>query len=278
MVARALDRAGSDIQVPPAGETADLVVQVVAEVVKPEDRPGARPSLSVLTKADVLRLAGDGRLEARCAQLAERLDEPVLPMSGLLAVAALDDLDAQCWAGLRTLAAHPSCLDGSFAGFLTAQLPVPVALRTRLLQVLDLFGIALGAAALRQGAGPAQVRSLWRRVSGVDAVIERLQVAGAAVRYRRMLDAVTELEAISVSDPGVGEFLVRDETVIARMATALDAVTADGLAAGPEAPLARAVYWQRHRGGPHGACASDIARGSLRLWSRAGGVARREAP
>lgn len=276
-VARALDRA-SGISVVAAGRSADLVVQVIADVVKPEDRTS--PALVVLTKADVLRLAGDARVEARCDRLADHVGVPVLPMCGLLAVAALDDLDTRCWAALRTLAAHPgglSCLDGSFDGFLGAQLPVPVAVRTQLLRVLDLFGIALGVAALRQGAGAAQVRALWRRVSGVDAVLERLLSAGAAVRYRRVLDAVTELEALAVSDPAVGDFLTRDETVIARMAAALDVVTAAGQAAGPEAPLARAVHWQRHRAGPHGACAADIARGSLRLWSRSGGAVPRES-
>jgi hypothetical protein len=63
------------------------------------------------------------------------------------------------------------------------------------------------------------------------------------------------------------------------MAAAVDVVEAAGMkvdrcqdAAGY---LRRAVSWQRYSRGPvaglHRACGADIARGSLRLWSTAGG-------
>jgi hypothetical protein len=66
-----------------------------------------------------------------------------------------------------------------------------------------------------------------------------------------VLDAVAELEALAVSGGEVGErideFLRCDDTVIARMACAIDA---------------------RDEAGPAGQQAKDIARGSLRLSSR----------
>ena len=223
------------------------------------------------------------------AQLLGLAGVEMLPMSGLLAVAALDDLDAMCAAALRELAAHPgglACLDGSFDGFLAAQLPVPVAARRRLLEVLDLFGIAVGVAALRQGGGPAQLRAVLRRISGVDAVIDRLVAAGAQVRYRRMLRRrlrtggpgrfAGRFGGRSGSGGQIRAFLSSDDTVVARMAAATEAARACGLEPGPTAPLPRAAHWQRYRrtaaSGLHRACAADIARGSLRLWSRAGGM------
>ncbi len=243
---------------------ADLEVQVIAEVVKPEDASAAQ--LVVLNKADLTGFGGAGPMaaaSARCPEFSRLLGAPVVPMSGLLAAAALGGVDAASWAALRTLAAEPDRLDG----FLTTDVPV----RRQLLATVDLFGIALAVAALRQGSGPARVRALWRRVSGVDDVVERLVAAGARARYRRVLDAVTELEVLSVGDPAIGTFLAADDTVIARMAVALDAAQEDGLAPGPSGPLQRAVHWQRYGrcapNGLHRAYGADIARGALRLWS-----------
>ncbi|GAB7143075.1 hypothetical protein [Mycobacterium riyadhense] len=277
-VARVLDRVTPGITVTPP-ERADVALYVTVEVLKPEDREALaaarRPVVVVLNKAD---LAGFGcAAQARCAQLAALIGVPVEPMIGLLAAAALDDLDAGSWAALRALAAHPGgsqCLDSGSEDFLAAQLPVPTEDRERLLQTLDLFGTALGIAAARRGKSAAQIRTLWRRVSGVDAVIDKLIAAGAEAYYRRVLRAVTELEALAVSDPDISEFLSRDDTVIARMAAAIDVVEAAGLDLGPAAPLPRAVHWHRYSGAPvcdvQRACGADIARGSLRLWSRAG--------
>lgn len=236
---------------------ADLEIQVIAEAVKPEDSvPGS--ALAVLNKADLTGFGGDGPMaaaSARCPEFAAILGVPVLPMSGLLALAALEDPGATCWAALRALAAEPA----------------PDVVPRELLAGVDLFGIALAVAALRQGNGPAQVRALWRRVSGVDEVVGRLNAAGAEARYRRVIDAVTELEALAVADPAVNAFLGADDTVIARMADALDAARACGLEAGPGEPLQRAAHWQRYsrsaRGGLYRTCGADIARGALRLWA-----------
>jgi hypothetical protein len=307
-VAHALDRAGiasgisATTRSAPPATGVDVVVYVTAEVIKPEDTEAiaaaGRPVLAVLNKADLAGSrsgrAGGGPIVAarvRCANLAALVGLPVEPMSGLLALAALDGLDGALWEALRTLAAHPggaTCLDGSFAGFLAAENPVPTDVRLRLLDTLDLFGTALGIAAARQGRTPAQVRALLRRLSGVDAVLNKISVVGAEVRYRRVLRAVAELEALAVARDQTGEaisgFLSSDDTVIARMAAAVDLAEAAGLDPGsddrddPAAHLPRAVCWQRYslgRLGPvsdlHGACGADIARGSLRLWSQARG-------
>lgn len=305
-VARALDRAGSaaGIAVSPPGcagercpdSQVDVIVYVTAEVIKPEDADAiagaGRPVLAVLNKADLAgslsgRL-GDGPITAartRCANLSVLVGVPVEPMIGLLAVAALDGLDSRLWAALEELAAHPGgavSLDGSFDGFLAANNPVPADLRLRLLDTLDLFGTALGIAAARQGRTAAQVRALLRRMSCLDAVINKLSAVGAEVRYQRVLDAVVELEALAVGEEGdrISGFLSRDDTVVARMAAAVDLAESAGLDVGPvfadrgdpAAHLPRAARWQRYSRSSvselHRACGADIARGSLRLWSQ----------
>lgn len=267
-VARALQGAGSSsgMTVTPQARAADsdvdLVVYVTVEVVKPEDREAIaatrRPVVAVLNKADLAGpLSGAGPIvmaQARCAQFSTLLGVPMESMIGLLAVAALDDLDTE--------------------------------VRLRLLDTLDLFGIALGMAAFRPGRPsrtPAQLRTLLRRVSGVDAVIDKVTAAGSEVRYRRLLDAVAELEALAaqareIGGP-IGEFLRDDDTVLARMAAAVDVALAVGLDVGPlddpAAHLPRAVRWHRYsldNGDMHRTCGADIARGSLRLWSLAGGM------
>jgi hypothetical protein len=124
-------------------------------------------------------------------------------------------------------------------------------------------------------------------MSGVDAVLNKIAVFGAEVRYQRVLAAVAELEALAVSRDEIAEsiavFLSRDDTVVARMAAAVDLADAAGLRVDPvdldrddaAAHLPRAVHWRRYSRGPvsdlHRACGVDIARGSLRLWSQACG-------
>ena len=251
-VARALHQVAVDAD-------PEVVVYVFAEVVKPEDvravaaiEAARGPVLAVLNKADVAGFAGDGPMalaRAQCEHFSALLGVPVQPMIGLLAVAAQEDV-----------------LDFSA-------------------DTLGPFGAAVAAAAFRQGKTPAELRALLRRVSGVDAVLERIVAVGAEVRYRRVLDAVAELEALAVSDGAVGEFLGRDDTVLARMAAAIDVAESAGLdleldlapcrdAAGY---LSRAARWQRYSREQASvlrrACGADIARGSLRLWSRSGGEA-----
>lgn len=306
-VARALDRAGGatgiSARVTPAPEgDADAVVHVLAEAVKPEDAQAIaefsvarRPVLAVLNKADLVGSlsgrGGDGPIaaaRARCAELSALVGVCVEPMIGVLALAALDNLDGTDWTALTALAADPAtCLDGSFAGFLAADSPVPADARRRLLDTLDLFGIALAIAAIRQGRSAAQVLTLLRRISGADVVLARVGALGAEARYQRVLAAVADLEALAAGGGRPGEriigFLSRDDTVVARMAAALDLAEAAGLDTDdegfpdmhrdPSAHLPRAVRWQRYSRGSaselHRACGADIARGSLRLWSQA---------
>lgn len=305
-VRRALDGAGRAAGIavdgPAAERDVDAVVYVITEVVKPEDTQAiasaGRPVLAVLNKADLAgSLSGRGgngpsaAARARCTELSALIGVPMEPMTGLLAVAALDDLDSAQWTALSALAAHPgtACFDGSFAAFLAADAPVPTEVRQRLLDTLDLFGTALAVAALRQGRTPAQVLTLLHRMSGVDAVLAKIGALGAEARYQRVLDAVAELEALAAGGGRLAErisgFLSRDDTVLARMAAAVDLAEAAGLEPGdpqpldahrdPSAHLPRAVRWQRYSRASaselHRACGADIARGSLRLWSQACG-------
>ncbi|MEB4209031.1 hypothetical protein [Mycobacterium sp. 94-17] len=302
-LAGAADAAGIAVVDAAPDRDADALVYVVAEVVKPEDAhaisqvsAAGRPVLAVLNKADLAgSLSGRGgdspivAARARCAKLAALIGVPMEPMNGLLAAAALDDLDSTQWTALSTLAAHPggtACFDGSFAVFLAADVPVAAEVRQRLLDTLDLFGAALAVAALRQGRTPAQVLTLLHRMSGIDGVLNSLGALGAEARYQRVLDAVAELEALAACGGRLGErisgFLSRDETVVARMAAAVDLAEAAGLDPGdqkpldahhdPSAHLPRAARWQRYSRASaselHRACGADIARGALRLWSQ----------
>jgi len=253
----------------------DVDVYVIAEVVKPEDRDAiraaARPVVAVLNKADLIATTEPGvhphgptsAARTRCARLAAHTGLPIQPVVGLLAVAALDDLlDDTLWAALQVLATRP-------AGR-------PVA--PELLDALDVFGVEQAVAAIRRGATRDQTRATLRRLSCIDDVVHAIDSVGAQVHYRRVLDAVAELETLAVSDRRIAEFLSCDDTVVARMAAAVDVVEAAGLNVdrcdSAAAYLRRAVGWQRYNHGPvaglHRACGADIVRGSLRLWSKVG--------
>ncbi len=291
-VARALNCVGVPVTVD--DEDAEVVVHVVAEALKPEDRDvlavDRRPTVIALNKADLAGFGGGGPIaaaQARCARLRALTGVPAEPLVGLLAVAAVDDhlLDDTVLAALRLLATEPADL-GSTDGFVDGAHRLSRSTRQRLLDTLDLFGIAHGVLAVRRcgpGADPASVAALLRRVSRVDVVAAAIADVGAEVGYRRVLDAVGELEALAATDDrlagAIANFLADDDTVVARMAAAVDVVEAVGItvdpADHPAAHLGRAIRWQRYSGGPvsgvHHACGADIARGSLRLWAQAGG-------
>jgi hypothetical protein len=298
-VAHALARANSVPEVitvtPPAD--ADIDVYVLAEVVKPEDHEAIaaarRPVVAVLNKADLIGTAESGRYphepasaaRRRCARLADLpglTGVPIEPVVGVLAVATLDDLvDDALWVALQQLAIQPADLS-STDSFVACEHPLPADLRRRLLETLDVFGVTAAVTAIRRGATRAQTRALLRRLSCIDDVVDEIGSVGAQVLYQRLLDAVADLEALAVSDCRVGEFLSRDETVIARMTAAVNVVEAAGTRVdrcdSAAAHLRRAVGWQRYSCGPvssmHRACGADIVRGSLRLWwSKAGNSA-----
>jgi hypothetical protein len=269
-VAHALVCEGFELTAP---ADADVQVHVLAEVVKPEDRAAidaaGRPVLAVLNKADLIATTAPGchpegptsAARARCAQLSARAGTAIEPLIGILAVAALDDAS---WRGLRALAAGHG---------------VDAAVRCQLTDTLDAFGTRQAIAAIRRGATRGDVDALLRGLSGIDAIADTIGRLGEQTRYQRMLDAVAELETMAVTDRRISEFLAHDDTVVARMMAAFQAVEAVGMRVDrgdtAAAHLRRAVYWQRYRRAPvtgaERACAADIVRGSLRLWSKVGG-------
>jgi hypothetical protein len=278
--ARALARAGElrgTIALTSRPSDADLDVYLLAEVVKPEDHAAieasGRPVLTVLTKADLIATTEAGchpqgptsAAGTRCRQLSARTGLSIEPLVGILAVAALDDaVDGTLWAGLQELAAG---------------IPVAAPVRRRLLDILDVFGIAQAIAAIRLGATRAEAVTLLRRLSCIDDVVDAIERLGAQARYQRVLDAVADLETLAVTAPRISEFLSRDDTVVARMMAAVEVVEAAGMTVNrgdsADQHLCRALDWRLD--GPvadvHRACSADIVRGSLRLWAGAGGAA-----
>jgi hypothetical protein len=269
-VAHALEHSG--LAVTPLVD-ADVNVLVLADAVKPEDRAAIeadrRPVLAVLNKADLVATTAPGRhpdgptaaARTRCAQLSARAGVPVEPLIGILAGAVLDDAS---WRGLQALAGGHS---------------VDAAVRGRLMVTLDAFGIRQAIAAIRRGATRSDVDALLRGLSGIEDIVAKVGILGAESRYRRVLDAVAELETIAVTDRRISEFLAHDDTVVARMMAAFEVVEAVGITVDRDktaaAHLRRAMHWQSYRRGPVGrtgrACGADIVRGSLRLWSMVGG-------
>jgi hypothetical protein len=258
--------------------SADVDVVVVAEALKPEDLAmlGAGPTLIVLNKADLAGFGAGGPIavaDRRAAEIQALTGVPTVPMVGLLALAALDD---ELVSALHTLTAEPADLT-STDGFLSTGHSVPHSVRTRLLDTLDLFGIAHSVLALQQGSETAVLPAVMRRLSQVDRVLARLAVVGAEVRYRRVRTALAQLGAMAARDaPALSEFLSGDQAVIAVMAAAVDVLQAVGVTVDaddkPSAHLQRALYWHRYSRGPvntlHRHCAADICRGSLRLLRR----------
>ena len=244
-------------------DESELEVRVIVEAFTAED---ATPELAVLNKADLIGFTGAGPMAAaftRCAELRRRTGLTVVPLSARAALAALEPaaLDDDVFGALRAVAAGPARLEAS--------------LRARLLAELDLFGIANAVAALRAGADRTAVRTVLRRVSGVDAAVAEIDRAAAPARYRR-IDAVLAGLAGLAAGPGgarLAGFLAGDEVVLARMAAAAEVVRHAGMAvASPADPLRAAIRWRRYAGGPvsalHRACGADLARGALRLWDR----------
>ena len=185
----------------------------------------------MLNKADLAGFGAGGPIavaDRRAAEYQALTGAPTVPMVGLLATATLDDA---LIAALRRLTAEPADLT-STDGFLTAEHSLPRAVRARLLDTLDLFGIAHGVLALRQGADVAALPAVLRRLSQVDRVMAQLAVTGAEVRYRRVRSALVQLRTLAARGrPALAEFLSGDDAVIAVMAAAVDVVAggrADG--------------------------------------------------
>jgi hypothetical protein len=281
-VAAALARAGVDVL--DDDTTADVDVVVVAEALKPEDRAilnaglvcSSRPhcpTLIVLNKADLAGFGAGGPIavaDRRAAEIQALTGVPTVPMVGLLAAATLDD---ELVTALRVLTDEPADLR-STDGFLSAEHGLSRAVRARLLDTLDLFGIAHSVLALRQGTAAGALPAVLRRLSQLDRVSGRLAATGAEARYRRVRSVLVQLRTLAARGrPAVAEFLCGDAAVIAVMAAAVDVVQAAGLRVddddNPSAHLHRALHWHRYSRGPvnqlHRSCAAEICRGSLRL-------------
>ncbi|MEI6253409.1 MAG: hypothetical protein WCP30_11430 [Mycobacteriaceae bacterium] len=277
-VIRALRGAG--LTAAAAGESADVdeaagvdvCLYVFVETLNADDRAAlasaARPVVAVLNKADLAGFGGNGPMAAaaeRCRQLQRATAVPTVALSALLAVAGTDPvvLDAGTVDALHLLSTAPA--------------RVPDDARRRLAVDLDLFGTACAVSAVRSGAGRDDVTALLRMVSGIGEVCAAIDRAAAPVRYRRLTEVLTEL---GTDDARVARMLTGDDVVLARMAAAAAVVRAAGAAdvacSTRSDHLRRAIHWQRYARGPvsalHRACAVDIARGALRLWSRADGA------
>jgi hypothetical protein len=271
--------AGAGVALAAEDANADVDVIVVAEALKPEDTAmvGALPALVVLNKADLAGFGAGGPIavsDRRAVEIQMRIGTRAVSMVGLLAVARLDD---ELVGALRRLTAEPADLT-STDGFLACGHSVPRDVRERLLQTLDLFGIAHAVLALRRGEDAAALPGVLRRLSRIDRALMRLAEVSAEVRYCRVREALTELRALAACGaPELAEFLAGDGAVVAVMAAAVDVVQAAGLTVDTSdegaAHLRRALHWHRYSRGPvnrmHQLCGGDISRGSLRLLRRA---------
>lgn len=244
----------------------DVEVLVIAEAAKPEDCRAAHtadgPVVIALNKADLLGAA----LPDHIGAVRRITGVPVIAVSALLATATLDRalVDA-----LRVLAVEPADLSSADA-FCAVGHSVDTTTRARLLSVVDLPGVAESIAAVDAGADRRALTALLHRLSNIDAVLTGVRAAGAPLRYRRLCASMTRLRALAVrtDDQQLDALLAGATAVRAAVDAAAEVVDADGLEAGPEDPLRRAVHWQRYSRGPvnalHRRCGADIARGALR--------------
>ena len=168
-VARALQRAGiggrghrradvSRATSPPRWSSPRTVRAIQAEQ--------RRPVLAVLNKADLpgfgRRWADGGGAGPRCARFLRAASG--CPWSRWSACSPSPR--STIWTKSSGRAAHVGRRPGLGLTF-------PGSGSVRLLDALDLFGIALAVAAVRQGKTSAQVRALLWRISGVDAVLAK---------------------------------------------------------------------------------------------------------
>jgi hypothetical protein len=200
-------------------------------------------------------------------------------------LAALDptDLDDALVAALRRFVTEPPNLT-SVDAFVDDPHSVERDVRTRLLALLDRFGIAHAVLAMADGCDPERLSAHLAGVGNVDEVLSALDAVAAPVRYRRMRGAVAELHCLAVEfdDSALAALLTSDVTAMATMTAAVDVVTAAGLTVDrgdtAAAHLDRALTWRHYGRGPvnalHRECSADIVRGSLRLLD---GVRRQRA-
>ena len=201
---RPADDAVAALVVLPSSARADEVDRL-AEAA----RHGPAGVVAVLGRADTVGSAQDAAAVA--ATLGRRLGArlgPVTPVVGLLAeTATTGALRAEDRHALAALAAADgAAVDAALADpelFVHADLPVPAAVRARLLELCDRRGVALAVAVLRehQDAGVGDVCAALHAASGLDVVVERLRTdvreradALAAAAAERRVAALLEQE------------------------------------------------------------------------------------
>jgi hypothetical protein len=265
---------------------ADIRVLVAVEALKPEERASLTDgpaTIVVLNKADLCRSLPDGPIaEANRRAVAVQADTGVrvVAMSALLAVAGSGPMDAETLAALQVLTRVPADLS-TVDAFVTAEHSLSGDVRIRLLDRLDRFGVTQAVTALAGGTDAARLPELMSELSNEAALLTALRSATAAVRYRRVRDAVVELRCLAVrsgTDACLG-WLAGDGPALATMAAAVDVLESDGLPVDPDdrpdAHRNRAVHWRAYGRGPVGAlhrdCSADVVRGSLRLLAEAAG-------
>jgi hypothetical protein len=274
-----------DVCVTPDG-VADVRVLVVVEAVKPEERAwltGGPATVIVLNKADLCRSRPDGPIaeaNRRAAAIESDTGVPTIAMSALLAVAGCEPVSNETLDVLQVLARAPADLS-SVDAFVTGAHVLSGDARVRLLERLDRLGIAHAVTALARGTDAARLPELMSELSNVAALRAALRAAAAAVRYRRVRDALIELRCLAIqSGPdGLLDWLTGDEPTLAVMTAAVDVLETVGLRVDrghrPDAHLSRAVHWRAYGRGPVGAlhrdCSADVVRGSLRLLDEATG-------
>lgn len=202
---------------------ADAVLYVVTQAVRADDaqvlaaftaatagRAGPANAIAVLNKADTVAAesvpGAQGDVGRAAALLAARQAEvlgprvaDVLPVVGLLAETAETGVFGTAEAGALaalagTDAATRAAMLLSADLFTTLSCPVPAGTRTRLLERLDLYGVARALAALDANpqCSTGALRRLLRECSGLDRLHARL---GAVFRARA--DAIKAAAALT---------------------------------------------------------------------------------
>lgn len=192
-----------------AGPVNVIAVLTKADTVPPESVPGAQGEVA---KAAELLAAGQ-------AQVLGRRVAEVLPVLGLLAetaeTGAFTTADAAALAALsRTDRATRTAMLLSADLFTTLEVPVPVPARRRLLEHLDLYGVARALAALdgdpRLSTGA--LRAMLHDASGLDRLRARLhavfQARADGIKAATALASITALARTSGDPQERG--LVRD--------------------------------------------------------------------
>lgn len=176
---------------PTLSEDAEAALVVLPSSARPDEvdrlaeaaRHGPAGVVAVLGRADTVGSVEDAAAVA--TTLGQRLGSrvgPVAPVVGLLAETATtgalraEDRHALvALAGTRTAAVDAALADPEI--FCRADLPVPAAVRARLLELLDRRGVtvALGVLRERPDAGVGEIAAALLEASGLDRVVQRLR-------------------------------------------------------------------------------------------------------